>query len=63
MMLPPALVLRSELVMLVIAKRVVVALVVVEFPCTTRSPEIVDDEMRRPLEKVRMEVVALLMNG
>ena len=56
---PVALVLRSVLVTPDIARRVVVAFVVVELPCTTRSPEIVDDEMRRPLENVRVVFVAL----
>ena len=55
---PVALVLRSVLVTPEIARRVVVAFVVVLFPCTTRSPEMVEDEMRRPLENVRVVDVA-----
>ena len=54
---------RSDDVTPVMAKRVVVALVVVEFPCTTRSPEMVEDEMRSPLENVSVVLVALPMNG
>ena len=45
--------------MLVIARRVVVALVVVEFPCTTRSPEMVEEAASSPVEKFKTVVVAL----
>ena len=41
------------------ARRVVVAFVVVEFPCITRSPEMVEDEMRRPFENVSVVEVEL----
>ena len=55
---PPALVLRSVLVTPEMARRVVVALVVVEFPRMTRSPEMVEDAVSMPVEKLRTVVVA-----
>jgi hypothetical protein len=49
--------------LLVTARLVVVAFVVVEFPVMTRLPFTVDDAAMRPLLKVSVVLVALLGNG
>ena len=58
-MLPKLFVLRSAEAIPVIARRVVVALVVVELPCTTRSPLMVEEAESSPVEKLSTELVAL----
>ena len=50
---------RREEAIPVIARRVVVALVVVELPWTTRSPEMVEEAASSPVEKLSTVVVAL----
>ena len=54
---------RRAFVTLEIARLVVVALVVVEFPVTTRFPFTVDEAAMIPPLKVRSDVVALDGNG
>jgi len=60
MMLPLALVLRSEEAMEEMASAVVVALVVVELPVMSKLPTMVEEAavLRKPPERVRSEVVA-----
>jgi hypothetical protein len=63
MTLPCAFVERSAFAMLEMARFVVVALVVVAFPVTTRLPFTVELAAMRPPENVRSVVVALFGNG
>ena len=63
MTLPCAFVERSAFAMFDIARLVVVAFVVVEFPVMTRLPFTVDDAAMRPWVKASVVLVALLGNG